>query len=221
MRNDKLISFIKNPRTIGKQDIADMRISLQAFPYFTSMQLLFTRGLYNTDSITYNRQLRKSAAFAGDRKLLFKLITKKKYGSENIKHINTEDTKITQNSNELNIGKPLDFSEDETHSFSEWLALTKARKIERKEVDLVDKFIESGSIINKPKREKFFSPSESAKISLVENDEIVTETLARVYLEQGHLDKSIQAYKKLSLKFPQKSSFFANQIKLIYDLKEK
>jgi len=221
MRNDKLISFIKNPRIIGKQDIADMRISLQAFPYFTSMQLLFTRGLYNTDSITYNRQLRKSAAFAGDRKLLFKLITKKKYGSENIKHINTEDTKITQNSNELNIGKPLDFSEDETHSFSEWLALTKARKIERKEVDLVDKFIESGSIINKPKREKFFSPSESAKISLVENDEIVTETLARVYLEQGHLDKSIQAYKKLSLKFPQKSSFFANQIKLIYDLKEK
>ena len=212
MRNDKLISFIKNPRIIGKQDIADMRISLQAFPYFTSMQLLFTRGLYNTDSITYNRQLRKSAAFAGDRKLLFKLITKKKYGSENIKHINTEDTKITQNSNELNIGKPLDFSEDETHSFSEWLALTKARKIERKEVDLVDKFIESGSIINKPKREKFFSPSESAKISLVENDEIVTETLARVYLEQGHLDKSIQAYKKLSLKFPQKSSFFAGSL---------
>jgi len=218
MRNDKLISYIKNPKTIGKQEIADMRISLQAFPYFTSMQLLFTKGLYNTDSITYNRQLRKSAAFAGDRKLLFKLITKKKYKSENIK---TEDTKITQNSNELKIGRPLDFSEDETHSFFEWLALTKARKIERKEVDLVNIFIESGAVINKPKREKFFSPSESAKISLIENDEIVTETLARVYLEQGHFDKSIQAYKKLSLKFPQKSSFFADQIKLIYDLKEK
>jgi len=221
MRNDKLVSYIKNPKIIGKHEIADMRITLQAFPYFTTMQLLFTKGLYNTDSITYNRQLRKSAAFAGDRKLLFKLITKKYFESENLKNTETENIKMIKNYNELKIGRPLEFSEDETHSFSEWLALTKARKIERKEVDLVDKFIVSGAVINKPKREKFFSPSESAKISLLENDEIVTETLARVYLEQGHLDKSIQAYNKLCLKFPQKSSFFADQIKLIYDLKEK
>ena len=62
---------------------------------------------------------------------------------------------------------------------------------------------------------------QSAKESLIENDEIVTETLARVYLEQAHYDKAIAAYEKLSLKYPQKSSFFAKQIKLIHDLKEK
>ena len=60
------------------------------------------------------------------------------------------------------------------------------------------------------------------KTSLIEKDELkVTETLARVYLEQGHLDKAIEAYKKLSLKYPKKSSLFAEQIKLIEDLKKK
>ena len=46
----------------------------------------------------------------------------------------------------------------------------------------------------------------------------VTETLARVYLEQEHYDKAKSAYKKLSLKYPEKSSFFAGQIELIEKL---
>ena len=225
MRNQKLIANIQNPMKIGKPEIADMRISLQAFPYFTSMQLLFAKGLYNTDSISYNRQLRKAAAYAGDRKLLFRLITENVKEVEQIPKIKIETKeKIQTPEKELEIGKPLEFTEKETHSFSEWLALTKIKKIDRtkgKEENLIDKFVETEPRISKPKREEFFSPVQSAKESLIENDEIVTETLARVYLEQAHYDKAIAAYEKLSLKFPQKSSFFATQIKLIYDLKEK
>ena len=230
MRNQKLIANIQNPMEIGKQEISDMRISLQAFPYFTSMQLLFAKGLYNIDSISYNRQLRKAAAYASNRELLFRLITENVKKNEWIPKIKIEPKKtekkekIQTPERELEIGKPLEFTEKETHSFAEWLALTKTKKIDRteaKEKNIIDKFIETETIISKPKREKFFSPMRSAKESLIENDEIVTETLARVYLEQTHYDKAIAAYEKLSLKFPQKSSFFANQIKLIYDLKEK
>ena len=53
------------------------------------------------------------------------------------------------------------------------------------------------------------------------NEELITETLARVYLEQEHFEKAIESYKKLSLKYPKKSSFFADQINLINDLKKK
>ena len=225
MRNQKLIRNIQNPMQIGKREIADMRISLQAFPYFTSMQLLFAKGLNNTDSISYNLQLRKAAAYAGDRRLLFQLITENVKKVEQIPEIKIEKKEKAQApEEELEIGKPLKFTEKETHSFAEWLALTKTKKIERteeKEEKLIDKFIETEPKINTPKREEFFSSEQSAKESLIENDEIVTETLARVYLEQAHYDKAIAAYEKLSLKFPQKSSFFATQIKLIYDLKEK
>ena len=225
MRNQKLIRNIQNPMQIGKREIADMRISLQAFPYFTSMQLLFAKGLYNTDSISYNLQLRKAAAYAGDRRLLFRLITENVKKVEQISEIKTEKKEKAQApEKELEIGKPLEFTKKETHSFAEWLALTKTKKIERteeQEEKLIDKFIETEPKINKPKRQEFFSSEQSAKESLIENDEIVTETLARVYLEQAHYDKAIAAYEKLSLKFPQKSSFFATQIKLIYDLKEK
>jgi tetratricopeptide (TPR) repeat protein len=233
MRNEKLIENIQNPMNIGKAEIADMRISLQAFPYFTSMQLLYAKGLYNTDSISYNSQLRKAAAYVGNRKLLFKLITENVKVAEEIIEKPTaekEMVKIEQKpetatpEKELEIGKPLEFTENETHSFAEWLALTKAKKIDRKQQsseNLIDKFIEQEPRISKPKREEFFSPVQSAEQSLIENDEIVTETLARVYLEQEHFDKAISAYEKLSLKYPQKNSFFANQIKLIYDLKQK
>ena len=231
MRNEKLIENIQNPMRIGEKEITDMRISLQAFPYFQSMQLLYAKGLHNVDSIGYNKQLRKAAAYASDREFLFKLITENVITYENPNEIRIEpkkeETQIKKIKikKELEIGTPLQFTKKETHSFSEWLALTKVKKIDRTKNqnagNLIDKFIEGEPTIGKPKKEVFFSPIKSAKESLIENDEIVTETLARVYLEQGYLDKAITAYEKLSLKFPQKSSLFANQIKLIYDLKEK
>jgi hypothetical protein len=48
----------------------------------------------------------------------------------------------------------------------------------------------------------------------------MTETLARIYVEQKNFKKAIQSYKILSLKYPEKSSFFANQIKAVEQLQE-
>ena len=52
--------------------------------------------------------------------------------------------------------------------------------------------------------------TESIKL---DKDELMTETLAKVYLEQKKYKKAIQAYKILSLKYPEKSGFFADRIK--------
>jgi hypothetical protein len=138
---------------------------------------------------------------------------------------------------ELEIGKPLPFTKQEKHSFSEWLQLASLKTIERdheklstndsadedidfplekdvlkkKKFELIDKFIENNpKIVPTKKLTSKVDMTESIKL---DKDELMTETLAKVYLEQKKYKKAIQAYKILSLKYPEKSGFFADRIK--------
>ena len=46
------------------------------------------------------------------------------------------------------------------------------------------------------------------------SDDLMTETLAKLYIEQGHFNQALRAYQILRLKYPKKSSLFATEIKL-------
>ncbi len=214
-----LTHHIQNPQKIDSEDVTKLEGLLQEFPYYQTAQLLITKGFLNTDSIRYNRQLKKAASYSVDRKQLFKLINLSKVEQPIIANIdeNTESN--------LLMGQPLAFDKEEEYSFSEWLALSKVKKINRtpkpNPKQLIDNFIHKKTNISKPQKTTFFKPIDSAKESLIENKSIVTPTLAKVYLEQGHYNKAISAYTKLCLKYPEKNSLFANQIKLINKLKEK
>jgi tetratricopeptide (TPR) repeat protein len=130
----------------------------------------------------------------------------------------TEEEKIAE---KLAIGKPLEFSRDEKHSFQEWLQLSRFKPIAREEnnvaiadekkkkLALIDKFIE-----NNPKITLIAKDAIVPTIEAVSEDTsyLMTETLARVYLEQKKYSKAIQAYEILILKYPEKSSFFADRI---------
>lgn len=131
----------------------------------------------------------------------------------------------------LEIGKPLEFTQQEKHSFHEWLQLSRIQPIERKEkqeakepepqkqlkhIDLIDKFIE-----NTPKIPQISKDTVVTKtIPTEENTYLMTETLAKVYLEQKKYLRAIQAYEILILKNPEKSSFFANRIQEIKNLQQ-
>ena len=56
-------------------------------------------------------------------------------------------------------------------------------------------------------------------ISNENTDDLMTETLAKLYFEQGHFEQAIRAYKILCLKYPKKSSLFAKEIKKLTKLK--
>ena len=217
MKNKQLSRLIKNPQEISSTDISYLDTIILENPYFQTGHILIARGLLNINSILYNKQLKKAAAYSIDRTKLFELITIK--NKEDFKNkINDQQKEITK---KLEIGNPLDFQENEMHSFSEWLNLLNPKKIKRKKPELIDDFLQKDFKLSKPKKEVFFKAIDIAKESLINNDELVTPTLAKVYLEQGHYEKAISAYKKLILKYPKKSSLFASQIELIKELNKK
>nr|WP_315162533.1 tetratricopeptide repeat protein [uncultured Flavobacterium sp.] len=128
----------------------------------------------------------------------------------------------------LAIGKPLDFSKSEQHSFQEWLQLSRTEPIQRdkesainlplpiidedkrKKLELIDKFIEASPKISPVKHG--VASTVTFDLNAADNSFLMTETLARVYLEQKKYQKAIQAYEILILKYPEKSSFFADRI---------
>ncbi|WP_298416670.1 hypothetical protein [uncultured Kordia sp.] len=148
----------------------------------------------------------------------------------------------------LKLGKPLQFEKKEKHSFSEWLQLAnfkpidRSKKIEQEEVekepkivenesnsaaaesekdkrfDLIDKFIATNPKIKpKPTLEKTVNLANS---TTVDQSILMTETLAKVYLEQKKYKKAIKAYNILILKYPEKSGFFADQIRAIKKIQQ-
>lgn len=148
-----------------------------------------------------------------------------------------KEVKSTEKSAEekLEIGKPLTFNKSETHSFSEWLQLSKITPINREEnkeeevyesdktnntftsssgldkkLEIIDRFIESNPKITPSKTAP--APTTNLGNKNEDNNSLMTETLAKVYLEQKKYSKAIQAYEILILKYPEKSVFFADRI---------
>ena len=152
--------------------------------------------------------------------------------SEIIEVIKTSNFEVETENNDLEIGKPLTFENSEKHSFQEWLTLTKIAPIKREEsseieeikeekqkkIEIIDRFIELNPKIS-PVKENIKTPS-NINLNNDEPTHLMTETLAKVYLEQKKFGKAIQAYEILILKYPEKSSFFADRIKKIKDLQQ-
>ncbi len=89
---------------------------------------------------------------------------------------------------------------------------------------LIDKFLSSTQPSSHAKYREEITPSdyqsdEILEKSLSESDEIVTETLAMIYFQQKKYDKALESFQKLSLKYPEKSAYFASRIEEIEKLK--
>ncbi len=146
---------------------------------------------------------------------------------------------VSDDLGELDLGSPaqpastyeLTYSDDhlrrpaERYTFADWLDYVSERsniKDEEAQQDrhtkqnrLIDKFLEEPVERIQASPARSITQSDAKRIeeqSVSENDDILTETLASIYLKQKQFDRAVNIFKKLSLKYPEKSSYFASRI---------
>ena len=214
MNKKNFIKILQQPEKLSKKELLFLQEISDEFPYFQPSRAIYLKSLAENEDIKFKKHLKSTAVYTRDRKILF----------EFIKNIQNQDDKIFFNKNEItsaivenSISDSLEISEQ--NSFVDWLKLSNLKPIDRtKEAQTVDKFIS--------KKPKIKIKADEIQTDNDINDDLsnqsgfMTETLAKLYLNQKNYEKAIQSYKILILKFPEKNSYFADQIKKIKKLKK-
>lgn len=111
-------------------------------------------------------------------------------------------------------------------SFSEWLMFYKTRSMQEKEEQEDQRALKSmwqkeklAAALEEENEEIPENVFEMAMNSISVEDDLISESLADIYIKQGKYDRAVEMYRKLSLRNPQKSAYFARKIELV--LKEK
>ena len=237
MDKERLQYIINNPQSINDNDIEMLSSIVAEYPYFTLAQILLAIGFDLTEDKRQNRQLRLASAMSPDRNVLRLLLSESKekkeacdlpdeFGNESqqtLESVVIPEIDLSKSQEELS--REMDLLEEKRKSLDELKYLIEQRIIElereKEEVakedktlsktEIIDKFIAENPQISRPKQE-FYNPMVVAQTSVVDKENIISETLATIYLNQGYVEKAISVYQKLSLKNPEKSVYFAELI---------
>ena len=241
-RND-FLRMIENAGPADRHTIGEVTELIDIFPYFQSAYLLLLKGLSNTSDVKFENQLRISAMHIADREVLYYFLKKerKESGMPEISEKTQAATisaqedsqqvviELAKNSedliNEIEKEDLLELETEETVFPPEELTREGERESEKDEIDLrkmqselIDKFILDNPRIEPAKEKAETAHVDISKLFVEEKGEFVTETLAKIYVNQGYFSRAIEIYEKLCLKFPEKSSYFASQIEKVKGL---
>jgi len=194
MLKEKFYILIENADLLNRESEQELRDLIVKYPYFQAALVLY---LKNLKSDKFEDTLKKIAVQIPQRKKLYTYLHERN---------NTQNYNLAEYPVERNLALHFDYNEETTRGNS-----------------LVDKFLASNAGIIIPKKtndnSEQFSENEIVKKSTEENDEIITETLAVLYYNQKKYDKALEAFRKLSLKYPEKNVYFATRIDEIEKLK--
>ena len=186
-------TLVMNPKKISLDQSISLKKIVKKYPFFQTARVIELIGLKKFKNIRFKKALKKTAIQSSNRTILYEIIE-----FDNITI--SEENKM--------------FSLDKSkNSFLNWLKVSDKYDILKNNQDsIIENFLNSDHriITNKENYNKDFSENFSP-----EKKEYMTETLAKTYFDQKKYHEAIKAYEVLSLKYPEKISLFADQIKTI------
>ena len=238
MTSSDLQYWIQHPERMDKNTLKELRVMKEQYPYFQSVRLLYLKNLYLLHDETFGDELRKSVLFVADRRVLFRLIESihRVPLDGNAVLPSDEEPRVDRtlalidsflatmpekkHPEQIALDYTMDYMAYLSHEENESAnAHDDTPKLKGQE--LIDSFIQesesTGGQLASPKFET--ENVDSNQISQARepvgelDDTYFTETLAKIYIKQHRYEKAIEIIKKLSLNFPKKSAYFADQIR--------
>ena len=241
-----LQELISQPEKLNRETLYELRNILARYPYFQTARLLYLKNLYLLHDITFGEELRKAALYVADRRVLFYLIEGNKFAIESKQRESDEllseepgldrtltliDAFLSTIPEESAQTTNLELSTDYTSYLLQSDELFSVEASEQTDVpklkgqELIDDFIGKANVENalrlksaleEPEGE--FPPPESILEDSEDDESYFTETLAKIYIKQQRYSKALEIIKKLSLKYPKKNAYFADQIRFLEKL---
>ena len=199
MEKDTLYELARKPSLLNHDTLEGLKRLTEDNPSFHAAWFLYLKNLKVLNDPDFDAVLKKAAPIIPDRKQLYRYLNAR----DELSPTDFETGKAVFPVTDYNLEKP----DSPVHGNM-----------------LIDKFLSAapGSLKLDITHPGSIPPAEENDIvtkSASENDELITETLANIYLEQKKYDKALEAFKKLSLKYPEKNSYFVTRIDEIIKLK--
>ncbi len=249
-----ITELIASPEKLADKTVLfELQQMIAAFPYFQTARFLYLKGLYLMHDPSFGEELRQTALYVADRKVLFdwiegdyyklKPVPRKRHTQESEGGVGSDRTLTLIDAFLESIPAS---KEEEALSASGYeddgLSADYTSYILREEdfsspaqseeegnmaapmkgQHLIDQFIRNTDENTPPLEEKEVEDTESPETeklpSIDEDDGYFTETLAKIYIKQQRYSKALEIIRRLSLKYPKKNAYFADQIRFLEKL---
>ena len=227
-----LFSLIDNFDPNNQDHLLKLEELSKNYPNFHLVRAYYLKALQKRKVSSFDKILSHTSVATYDRDLLYQFIetdliarksSKKKSRSTKDKLTSHDKSQVNEEKNIDANTKSLDIS-SKTLKFSEWAIFLNSDKKLFEKNDNLENFQLLDDFLKIPERiipdKNYKNIEDLSEKSWSPNDELMTETLAKVFVKQKKYRKAIEAYQILGLKYPEKNSLFANQIKEIKKLKK-